>query len=280
MTLVYLNGQIVPAKRAVMQADDRGLLHGRGLFETFRARDGRVLALERHFERLRTGAALLRVSLSLSLPELERAVRELAERLGLQDARVRLTVTAGPGDGPPATLLTAHPATEYPTPLYERGASAVMASVRRNETSPLSRVKSLNCLDSVLAREEARARGADEALLRNLRGRLAEGAFTNLFVLVDRELLTPPVSDGALPGVTRSVVMDLAATLGFRAREASLGVADLMRADEAFLTNAIAGVLPLTRVDGRTIGAGGPGPVTLTLRGAYDAALTRRAPVR
>ncbi len=280
MSLAYLNGQLVPADRAFVQADDRGLLHGRGLFETFRARGGRVLAIERHVERLRSGATLLGIPLSLSPPELERAVADLTRRLDQPDARVRLTVSAGIEGGPPTTLLTAKPATDYPPSLYEQGASAVFATVRRNETSPLCRVKSLNCLDNVLAREEARARGADEALLRNMRGRLAEGAFTNVFVVKDGELLTPAVADGALPGVARSIVFDLAAALGLRAREASLRPVDLMRADEAFLTNAIAGVLPLTRVEGRAIGAGRPGPVTQTLRAAYDGALTRRGPAR
>ncbi|HWQ27948.1 MAG TPA: aminotransferase class IV [Dehalococcoidia bacterium] len=280
MTVVYLNGEFLPADRAALAADDRGLLHGRGLFETFRARNGRVLALDRHFERLREGCALLEVPLTLALAELERAVTTLASRVDLGDARMRLTVTAGPEGGQPATLLTAGPSTGYDPSLYERGASAVTASVRRNETSPLSRVKSLNCLDNVLARREAVRQGADEALLLNTRGRLAEGALTNLFLLLDGALVTPPVEEGALPGVTRSVVLDLADAIGVRTREAPLETSDLARADEAFLTNAVAGVLPLTRADGRPIGDGRPGPVTQRLRAAYESALIQRAPGR
>lgn len=280
MTLVFANGEFVPADRAVVPAGDRALLHGRGLFETFRARDGQVLALERHVVRLQRGCELLGVALSLTLPALEAAVATLVDRLGLGDARVRLTVTAGPEGGPPAVALTARPAADYPPSVYERGASAVIASVRRNETSVLSRVKSLNCLDNVLAREEAARRGADEALLLNTSGRLAEGAFTNLFAVLDGELVTPPAEEGALPGVTRAVTLDLAHAFGLRAREAPLDRSALTRATEAFLTNAIAGILPLTQVEGLPVGNGAPGPVTATLREAYAALLTRPAPGR
>ncbi|HXF50382.1 MAG TPA: aminotransferase class IV [Dehalococcoidia bacterium] len=280
MTDVFWNGDFVPADRAVIVAEDRGLLHGRGLFETFRAREGRVLALDRHYQRLREGCDALGVALPLTLRELETAIDALARRLGLDDARMRLTVTAGAEGGAPAILLTARQATDYPSSLYERGASAVIASVRRNETSVLSRVKSLNCLDNVLAREEARRRGADEALLLNTSGRLAEGAFANLFVVLDGEIVTPPVDEGALPGVTRAVALDLARSLGLRAREAPLEPAALARATEAFLTNAVAGVLPLTAVEGRPVGNGAPGPLTETLREAYAALLTRPAPGR
>jgi branched-chain amino acid aminotransferase len=280
VSIVYFNGELVPDAEAKLPAGDRGVLYGRGLFETFRARQGRVFALDRHYERLRNGCTLLGIPLALSQVELDRAVAALADRLGLDDARMRLTVTAGPEAGEPVIFLAARPAEDYPPSLYERGASASIAAVRRNETSLSSRVKSLACLDNVLAREEARRRGADEALLLNTHGRLAEGALTNLFVALDGELVTPPVGEGALPGVTRSIVLDLAAALGLRAREGRLRRDDLLRAEEAFLTNAIAGVLPLTRLDGQPIGGGRPGSVTSRLRTAYEDAVTRPAPGR
>jgi len=251
-------------------ADDTGLLFGHGLFETFRARRGKVYLLERHLARLQAGAQTLGIELPAALADLEGIVRQLAALCGLDYARVRLTLTAGPETGGPTLLLQARPAADYPTRLYEEGASAIVAAVRRNETSPLSRVKSLNCLDNLLARSAARGAGAEEALLLNTRGDIVEGSASNLLLIREGELLTPPVDDGALPGVTRSALLELAEQAGLGAREASLTVDDLLGADEAVLTNAVAGVLPLVSVDGKPIGAGAPGEATRRLRALYN----------
>lgn len=280
MTWVYLDGAYLPAAEARVAADDAGLLYGRGLFETFRARRGAVYRLERHLERLAAGAQVLGIALPPALAELPDVVRELTERCGLEDARVRLTLTAGPstglrasaGGGRPSLLIQARPATDYPERLHEVGVAAVVASVRRNETSPLSRVKSLNYLDNLLAREEARRAGADEALFLNTRGLLADGSASNIFILRGGGLLTPPVEDGALPGVTRGAVLELAGAADITAREASLSREELLGADEAFLTNAVAGVLPLVSVDGAKLGSGAPGEVTRRARALYEAA--------
>ena len=269
---VYLDGSYVPAAEARLAAADVGLLYGRGLFETFRARHGNVYRLEHHLERLRGGARLLGIAVPPTLTDVPGIVRELTQRCGIEDARVRLTLTAGPDGGQPSLLIQVRPATDYPESLYQRGISAVVASVRRNETSPLARIKSLNCLDNILTREEARRAGADQALFLNTRGRLAEGSTSNFFLIRDSELLTPPVEDGALPGVTRGAVLELARDAGIAIRETSLTLDDLRRADEAFLTNAVGGVLPLVSVDGADIGVGRPGPLTARIRGLYEAA--------
>jgi branched-subunit amino acid aminotransferase/4-amino-4-deoxychorismate lyase len=185
---------------------------------------------------------------------------------------VRLTLTAGPQDGQPALVLQAWPATGYPPEMYVSGITAVIASMRRNETSPLAHIKSLSYLDNVLAKREALQAGADEALLLNTKGTLAEASIANLFIVLGGDVLTPPIADGVLSGVTRGAVLELAEAAGVAAREATLTVDDLRRADEAFLTNAIAGVLPLVAVDGRKVGLGLPGELTGRLRERYEAA--------
>lgn len=271
MAWVYLNGDFVAPERALVAADDEGLLYGRGLFETFRARNGVVYRLDKHLERLAEGAALLGIPVPSPLKELAQAVGELAERCALPDTRVRLTLTAGPARGEPTVLMQARAVVEYPESLYERGMSAVVVSVRRNETSPLARTKSLSYLDNLLARAEARRAGADEALFLNTRGLLAEGSATNLFVVRQGELLTPPIEDGALPGVTRGSVMELALGAGIAVHEASLTLEDLRVADEAFLTNAVMGVMPLVAVDGAPLADGRLGPLSGRLRLLYEA---------
>ncbi len=272
MTWAYQDGGFVPADGAHVAADDAGLLHGRGLFETFRARQGRVYLLERHIGRLRAGAAALDIEAPAELDRLPTTVQELAERCELPDARMRLTLTAGRQAGRPSLVLHARPATDYPSDAYTSGVTAAIATTRRNETSPLARIKSLNYLDNLLVREEARRAGADDALLLNTRSSLAESATANLFIVGGGDVLTPPVEDGALPGVTRSAVLELANAAGIRAGEATLTIDDLQRADEAFLTNAVAGMLPLVAVDRRNVGAGEPGEITRRLRARYEEA--------
>ena len=272
MTWVYLDGAFVPAAEARVAATDAGLLYGRGLFETFRARRGVAYRLECHLRRLQDGAQVIGIPMPEQLARLPEIVRELAERCELGDARMRLTVTAGPEGGRPAMLLQARPATDYPAQVYERGITAVVVSVRRNESSPLARVKSLNHLDNLLAKEEARRAGADEALLLNTRGLLAEASTSNVFLVREGKVLTPPVADGALPGITRGAVLEVAEEAGVSAREASLTMDDLRRADEAFLTNAVAGVLPLVSVDGQNVGTGMPGEITVRLGQLYTTA--------
>ncbi len=268
----YQNGAFLSSNEARIAADDAGLLRGHGLFETFRARGGRVYLLDRHVARLRSGAEELDIAVPSDVARLPEVVSELAERCGLSDARVRLTLTAGPQDGRPALVLQAWPATDYPPEMYTHGVTAVIASVRRNETSPLAHIKSLSYLDNVLAKREALQAGADAAILLNTNGSLAESTSANVFIVLGGELLTPPIADGALPGVTRSAVLELAEGMGMAAGKATLTTDDLLGADEAFLTNAIAGVLPLVSVDKRNVGSGEPGELTGRLRALYEAA--------
>ena len=258
--VIHLNGRLVPESEARIDPADRGLTLGDGLFETLRVRDGRLLRLSRHLARLRAGAAVLGLDVPCSDQDLGRHLAETLAANGLHDGALRLTLTRGPaGRGllPPAgtdpTLMITASALDAPA----APASAIIATVtRRNEHSPLAGCKCLNFLDNILARQEAEKRGADEALLLNTAGRLAEASAANLFLVLDGELLTPPLADGALPGVMRADVME---RLG--GRESPLAPADLSRASEAFLTNSLT-IRPLTRVDGVPLGGGRPGPLT------------------
>jgi len=267
---VYLNGELVAAEQAVLPALDRGLLYGYGLFETMRSYGGRVFRLAEHYRRLAAGADLLAMPVPLTLAALEEAVDATLARNGLAGACLRLTLTAGEAEGGgPSVVLFAREVTEYPPEVRERGMAAVISAVRRNETSPLARVKSLNYLDNLLAREEARRSGAGEALRLNTQGFIAEGAASNVFLVRDGTLLTPGVEAGALPGITRQVVMEMAGEEGIEVVETSLAPTDLFGAEEAFLTNSVMEVMPLASVGGRPVGSGRPGPLTGRLARRY-----------
>lgn len=266
---VHLNGRLTDAAQAAVAVGDRGFTLGDGVFETIKVLGGRPLRLAAHWQRLAEGARLLRLPLPLDADALEAALAQVLAANGLDDAAVRLTVSRGPGQRgllppvpcTPTVLLTAGPLPPAPGP-----ARAVIArEVRRNQHSPLARCKALSYLDNVLARLEAEERGADEALLLNTDGRLAEASIANLFVVMaDGTIATPPVADGALPGVRRA---ELIGQVG--AVERPLMPEDLDTAREAFLTNAL-GVRPLVAVDGRPIGGGGPGPLTRALLDGMD----------
>jgi len=279
MEWVFLNGRFVERGEAAAPALDRGLLYGYGLFETMRSYGARVFRLEEHYRRLCEGAAVLELPPALTLDDLRAAIDALLESNRLADAYLRLTVTAGPapdgGGASPSVLLVARPLSGYPPDLYQRGMAAVTSASRRNEVSPLSRVKSLNYLDNLLAREEARRKGADEAILLNTRGLVAEGSASNVFLVGSEGILTPGIDSGALPGITRATVIELAREAGIACAEGEVATEALVQAAEAFLTNSIMGIMPLTRLDGQPIGSGRPGPVTGAVRRLYARTVAR-----
>lgn len=262
---VWLNGSLLPSDAARIDPADRGFTLGDGLFETLRVADGRPCHADRHLRRLFASAESLGIPVPFAEERLLEAMAELLTANGTSAGSLRLTLTRGPA--PRGVLPPPHPA---PTLLITTGrlppdgpARLVVAGVtRRNEHSPLSRLKTLNYLDTILARQEAERRGADDALLLNTAGRLAESTVANLFVVSGGDLLTPPVEDGALPGIRRSLILE-----GQGGRERSLGLDDLLAADEAFLCNSL-GIRPVIAVDGRPIGSGIPGPVFRTVSGA------------
>ncbi len=280
---VWVNGDLLPVARPHISIRDRGFTLGDGVFETVRVRGERPLNWNRHLARLRSGAAMLDLTLPLEDAGLTSAVFETLRANGLTEAVLRVSVSRGvarqrgliPDPGAkPVLVIDAQPYSAYPIALYARGMAAITSSIRRNEHSPLSRAKTLSYLDSVLARREAALQEEDEALLLNCAGELACASAANLFLVVAGALVTPDVGSGALPGTVRGLILeDLAPRLGLAFEERPVEPAKLRRATESFLTSSLLGVMPLTQVDGQPVGAGRPGPVTVRLGAAVEAAL-------
>jgi len=298
----WLNGVLAKVSQARISPLDRGLLYGDGLFETMRAYGGVIFRLGAHVERLLQAAKALRFPFALDAEVLAEACQEVVAANDLTDAYVRLTITRGVGGSPgeldasrePTILAVAREHHGYPPELYERGMNAAVASVRRNVSSVLSRVKSLNYLDNLLARAQAAERGADEALLLHSEGKVVEGSASNVFIVPrvgraskpvrhssegakagptpfpdGQRILTPPISAGVLPGITRECILEVCAELDIDSAEESFTLDELFAAEEAFLTNSLMEVMPLTRVDGIPVGRGIPGRVTKSLMQAY-----------
>ena len=272
---VFINGQLLADENARVRVNDRGFTLGDGIFETLRAEAGVIHCLRAHLERLRRSAESLRIPLPMGLRELERALIDtvVANGLSAVDAALRLTLTRGPGPRgvpPPATPEPTVVITAASAPQQNRGEiRACLVGIRRNEHSPLARIKSINYLENILARQEAEDRGADDALMCNLAGHLAETTVANLFLVIDGTVWTPPLADGPLPGVTRQRVLTLAARSPCPVAERHLRPEDIAGADEAFLTNSLVGVQPLVAVDGSAIGNGRVGPYTRQFQAAY-----------
>lgn len=266
---VWINGQLVSPDRACISVFDHGLLYGDGIFEGIRFYHGRAFRLAAHLRRLQQSAAALRIGIPYGPGELEQGVRQIIGAFDGDHGYLRLLVTRGEGPlgldadtcGRPNVIIIAdHMALANDTQRL-RGVRAMVAATRRLPADSLDpRIKSLNYLNQVLARMEAHQAGADEAILLNRNGHVAEGSADNVFVVSDRTLLTPPCSDGALDGITRAVVLQLAAAAGYTAQEAHLGTYDLYTADECFLTGTGAELIPVRMIDGRPLESC-PGPV-------------------
>jgi branched-chain amino acid aminotransferase len=279
---IYLNGSIVSRDQARISVFDHAFLYGYGLYETMRAYHGKIFRLERHIQRLEKSAQTVGLVEKLAGTDLVAACRETLAANELEEARIRLTVSNGESEaapwtdnlGAPNVVITARHYTPFPVEKYEAGFNMGIASLTRCRHSLVDSLKSVNHLTSVMARMEAVSHGLDEALLLNDDGYIAEGGGCNVFFTASGALLTPPLDSGILPGVTREVIMELAAGTGIVVREVDIRPGALGRFDEAFVTNAMIEVMPLSTVrerDGRiiTIGAGRPGKITSRLIQAY-----------
>ena len=277
--LVHLNGRLVPSEAPHISVLDRGFMLGDGIFDTLRAVDGRVFRLGDHLRRLRRSADAIELAVPGSDDALSCAIYSLLEANRLSDALIRVTVSRGvpadrglapPASPSPSLAITATHFQGYPEDRYRRGFTAIVSSIRRNETSPLGFIKSCNYLDAVLARLEAARRGTDEALLLNGAGAMACGTSCNLFLVSDGTLATPSLDCGVLAGITRGTVLEIARGLALDCQERAIRAEEVLTAQEAFVTNTAMGVMPLVAVDGRPVGRGIPGPTTLRLRAAYN----------
>ena len=275
LPLIFVNGEPTPDGAPCVSARDRGFTLADGLFETMRGRGGIVFCLERHLARLGDGLR------SMGIPEprdVRRWIDQAIQAAGPVDVSIRLTVTRGTGPGgltPPAdpqptTVITVAAMPVIHPDTYRKGLRAVVASGRRNPHAMSAGLKTLSYTDSVLAWIEAQRAGADEALLLDTDGHCSEATASNLFVLHAGVLRTPPVSCAALPGITRSTVLEIAAALNVPARDEIIAAEELVTADEAFLTSSLRGIAPLRTIDGRPVGAGAPGPLTGRIAAAYE----------
>jgi len=262
--LCWINGELLPAAAATISVLDHGLLYGDGVFEGIRFYRGRAFRLADHLRRLADSAAAICLQIPYQTDRLAQAVDEVIEAYGQPDGYLRLLVTRGEGAlgldpascGRPNVVLIADRLTLVDPQRLQAGARVNIASTRRLPSDGLDpRIKSLNYLNQILARMEATRAGADEAILLNHQGRVAEGTADNLFLVRDGCLLTPPTIDGALAGITRQVIMELADVCGIECQEQSLTPYDLYTADELFLTGTGAELIPVAEVDGRPVKA-------------------------
>jgi branched-chain amino acid aminotransferase len=280
---IYVDGKYCDEKSAKISVFDHGLLYGDGVFEGIRAYNGRVFKLKEHIDRLFYSAKAILLSIPLAHREMMRAVIETCRRNKIRDGYIRLVVTRGVGSlglSPfrcknPSVIIIADKIQLYPPELYARGLEIITVPTVRNLHSALNpAIKSLNYLNNVLAKIEAINGGCEEAIMLNAYGYVSECTGDNVFILKGGHLFTPPLSAGALYGITRGVVLDLAREAGMMVSEPDLTRYDLFNADECFLTGTGAELISVVKIDGRVIGSGKPGPVTRSLVQKYHA-LTR-----
>lgn len=278
--LVYINGEYIPRSRAAISVYDHGFLYGDGVFEGIRAYNGVVFKLREHIDRLYDSAKAIMLEIPMSKEELMEAVLETLRRNGLRDAYVRLVVTRGVGDlgldprkcGRPNIVIIAEPSIIlYDGESKLKGISLIISSIRRDRVDATThQIKSMNYLNSILAKIEAIVAGADDAVMLDERGFVAETTSTNIFIVKNGRIITPPPTTGALPGITRNFVIELARRLGYEVEERDITPFELVTADEVFVTGTGAEILPVARIAGRVIGDGRAGRITRHLMEEFE----------
>src|SRR6476620_187625 len=277
---VYIDGKFYNERDAKVSVFDHGLLYGDGIFEGIRAYNGRVFRLKEHIDRLFYSAKAILLTIPMSHEKISAAVVESCRMNKIRDGYIRLVVTRGVGTlglNPnrcknPTVIIIAGKIQLYPAELYKNGMDIITVPTVRNLHSALNpAIKSLNYLNNILAKIEANNSGCEEAVMLNAEGFVAECTGDNLFIVKENLLMTPPLTAGALYGITRRVVLDLATELGLKTAETNLTRYDLFNADECFLTGTGAELVPVVRIDARVIGTGKPGPITERLVNQYHA---------
>jgi branched-chain amino acid aminotransferase len=271
---VFLNDGLIDIEKAGVSVTDSGLLYGAGLFETMRSRNGVVFRLQDHLDRLFLSAAALSITLPCDKPSIEKAIDQVLEANQLKDARLRLTLTSGPlaesEDQRKATLLiTAAQFRPYLADYYRTGVLVVLCPFRQNQTDPTCGHKTTSYYPRLLALNLARQRRATEALWFTTDNRLAEGCVSNVFLVKNSVLYTPPTQTPVLPGIARKAILQIAQEQSLETVEKDLFISDLLEADEVFLTNVVMEALPVIHVEKHTVGNGEVGPITQRLREAF-----------
>lgn len=272
---VWLDGELVPIEDAKISVFDHGLLYGDGCFEGIRIYKGKIFKEDEHVKRLFESAKAIRLQIPITPQQVSEAMHEAMQANGITgDGYIRLVVTRGVGSlglsiyhtASPSVFVIADKIALYPPEVYKRGLHCIISSLARNHPNTTSpRVKSLNYLNNIMAKAEAKEAGADEAIMLTTDGFVSECTGDNIFVIRNGEVFTPPTEMGILEGITRNLAMELARKRGIPVHEKVLIRHDLHIADECFATGTAAEIIPITRIDGRAVGTGKPGPITKQL---------------
>jgi branched-chain amino acid aminotransferase len=268
---IFLNDEFVKKEDAKISVYDHGFLYGDGIFEGIRVYSNNIFRLQEHVDRLYNSAKSILLEIPYSKEEMIRLIAQAVEKNQHENAYIRVVVSRGVGDlgldpfkcKKPQVVIIVEPLAIFPKELYEKGLEIITVATRRNRPDVLSpKVKSLNYLNNVLVRIEAHLANVSEALMLNDQGYVAEGSADNVFIVKNGKILTPPCYVGALEGVTRNVIMEIARDLGFEVKEEPFTRHDVYTAEEVFLTGTAAEVIAVVKVDGRVIGEGVPGKIT------------------
>lgn len=278
--LIYIDGSYYPKSEAKISVYDHGLLYGDGVFEGIRAYDGVVFKLDEHLDRLYHSAHTIALEIPMSKEEMKKAVLDVLKKNNLRDAYIRLVVTRGVGDlgldprkcSKPTVVIITEPLIQlHGEEKKKTGVTAIISWVKRDPVDATTHeIKSLNYLNSILAKIEANIAGVDEAICLDKRGFVCEGAAENIFIVKNGEIATPPICTGALAGITRGVVIKLARKLGYSVTERNITPNELFNADEVFFTGTAAEIIPVREINRRVIGDGKPGPVTKRLMEEFN----------
>ncbi|RJQ43475.1 MAG: branched-chain-amino-acid transaminase [Nitrospiraceae bacterium] len=275
--MLYLNNRIVSEKKALISVFDHGFLYGDGVYETLRAYKGVVYMLDEHIRRLFRSAAMIDLTIPMTPEAIRKAVYETMTANSQKEAVIRISISRGKGPlgldpalcPKPTLVIMSSEFKKYPSLYYQKGVKIAVVSIRRNYRGALDpQIKSLNFLNNILAKIEAKKRGAYEAVMLNYKGYLAEGTITNIFFLKDNILFTPSISVGILDGITRKIIIDTAGELGIKVHEGRFRQEALCRAHEVFISNTTIEVMPVAEVDDRKVRTS-PGKITKALHEGY-----------
>ncbi|HAG12068.1 MAG TPA: hypothetical protein DCK76_12045 [Desulfotomaculum sp.] len=269
MNIVCVNGSFLGSDQPAINPLDQGLLYGFGLFETILVKEGYPSLIWRHFDRLFSSAGKIGLTVPFSISELIWFAEQTIEKNNINTGSIRLTLTAGSdisaASTAPTLIISSRQPLAYTHDHYKQGLTAGFADIKRNEHSPLVRLKTINYLENLLAKRYARNRGWDEALFFNTSGNLAEGSTSNIFLVKDGGVITPNTEQGILPGIIRHILLEKCIAMGIPAEESIISEKEVWEADECFLTNSLMGVMPLVKINGNKIGDGRPGIISRKL---------------